>query len=182
MRLTIDLSNYQSPFDRGASRSKQIAWAVVQFLFFTLPYPLPSRLRVLLLRWFGASIGHKVVIRAGVRVSFPWRLSVGDHTWIGDEVTILSLDQVIIGSHCCISQRAFLCTGSHRFDRPGFDLVTKPIDIKDGSWVAAQVFVAPGVTIGPNSMCVAGSVVLQSVAADTIVCGNPATVKKEHRS
>lgn len=179
--MTINLTSYQSNFDRGASNLRQIAWAVVQFLFFTLPYPLPSRFRVMLLRWFGASIGRGVVIRAGVRISFPWRLTVGDYTWIGDEVAILSLDQVIIGSHCCVSQRAFLCTGSHRFDQPGFDLVTKPISIRDGSWIAAQVFVAPGVTIGPNSMCVAGSVVLKSVAADTTVWGNPATVKNVAR-
>lgn len=175
--MTINLSNYQSNLDRGASRAKQVAWAIVQFLFFTLPYPLPSCIRAVLLRGFGASIGHGVVIRAGVKISFPWRLTVGDHTWIGEEVMILSLDQVTIGSHCCVSQRAFLCTGTHRFDSPGFDLVTKPIEIKDGSWVAAQVFVAPGVTIGPNSMCVAGSVVLRNVAADTTVWGNPAIVR-----
>lgn len=175
--MPINLSNYQSNLDRGASRLKQVAWAIFQFLFFTLPYPLPSRIRVALLRCFGASMGHGVVIRAGVKISFPWRLIVGDHTWIGEEVMILSLDQVTIGSHCCISQRAFLCAGSHRFDSPAFDLVTKPIEIKDSSWVASQVFVAPGVTIGPNSMCVAGSVVLKNVPANTTVWGNPAVVK-----
>lgn len=175
--MSIDLSNYQANLDRGASRSKQITWAVVQFLFFSLPYPLPSHLRVVLLRWFGASIGHGVVIRSGVNVSFPWRLTVGDHTWIGEEVMILSLDHVTIGSHCCISQRAFLCTGSHRFHSPGFDLITKPIVIREGSWIAAQVFVAPGVTIGPDSMCAAGSVVLHDVPPHTTVIGNPALPK-----
>ncbi len=175
--VSMNLSTYRSSLDRGASRVKQVAWAIVQFLFFALPYPLPSRFRVFLLRCFGASIGRGVVIRAGVKISFPWRLTIGDHTWIGEDVMILSLDQVTLGSNCCVSQRAFLCTGSHRFDRPGFDLVTKPIEIKDGSWVAAQVFVAPGVTIGPNSMCVAGSVVLKDVAANTTACGNPAVLK-----
>lgn len=177
--MSIRLADYRSTLDRGASKAKQIAWMMVQFLFFALPYPLPSRFRVFLLRCFGASIGRGVVIRAGVKISFPWRLTIGDHTWIGEDVMILSLDRVTLGSNCCVSQRAFLCTGSHRFDRPGFDLVTKPIVVQDGSWVAADVFVAPGVTIGPNSMCVAGSVVLGDVAADSTVCGNPAVVKAQ---
>lgn len=71
-----------------------------------------------------------------------------------------------------------MCTGSHRFSLPTFDLVTKPIEIKEGSWVAAQVFVAPGVVIGPNSMCVAGSVVLSDVPPDATVIGNPATLNR----
>ena len=49
--------------------------------------------------------------------------------WIGDEVLILSLAPVKIGSNVCISQRAFLCTGSHDFRSEGFDLITKPIEI-----------------------------------------------------
>ncbi|TWT72931.1 WcaF family extracellular polysaccharide biosynthesis acetyltransferase [Allorhodopirellula solitaria] len=175
--MSIELSNYRTDFDRGAGRTRQFAWLVVQFLFFSLPCPLPSRVRVLLLRCFGAAVGHGVVIRSGVKVSFPWRLEVGDHTWIGEDVMILSLAQVTIGSSCCISQRAFLCTGSHRFDRPGFDLVTKPIEICNGSWVAAQAFVAPGVTVGRDSMCMAGSIVLKDVMPGTVVCGNPATVR-----
>lgn len=173
----IDLRTYSSKLDRGAPRWKEVLWLIAQFLFFALPYPLPSTFRVWLLRCFGAKIGCNVVIRSGVRISFPWRLSVGDYSWIGEDVSILSLNDVTIGANCCISQRAFLCTGSHRFDRPGFDLVTKPIRIHDGVWVAAQVFIAPGIEIGTNSRCIAGSVVLDNVPADAIVHGNPAVIR-----
>jgi putative colanic acid biosynthesis acetyltransferase WcaF len=173
----IDLRTYKSKLDRGVPRLKEGLWLTAQFLFFALPYPLPSAFRVWILRRFGAKIGCKVVIRSGVRVSFPWRLTVGDYSWIGEDVSILSLDHVTIGANCCVSQRAFLCTGSHRFDRLGFDLVTKPIRIHDGVWVAAQVFVAPGIEIGANSMCIAGSVVLDDVPAGCIVQGNPAVIR-----
>jgi putative colanic acid biosynthesis acetyltransferase WcaF len=176
----IELRNYKASLDRGVPRWKEACWIITQFLFFALPYPLPSRVRVFLLRCFHARIGRGVVIRSGVRISFPWRLAVGDDTWIGEDVSILSLAQVTIGSNCCLSQRAFLCTGSHRFDKREFDLVTSPIVIEDGVWVAAQVFIAPGVRVGSSSMCVAGSVVLKDVPAQSIVRGNPGVARPFH--
>jgi putative colanic acid biosynthesis acetyltransferase WcaF len=174
----IQLGNYQSGFDRGASRLWEYSWILVSLFFFLPPIPLPSGIRVLLLRSFGAKIGSGVIIRHGVNITFPWKLSVGNSVWIGEGAKILNLAPVSIEANCCISQRAFLCTGSHRFSQPTFDLVTKPIEIKEGSWVAAQVFVGPGVIIGPNSMCVAGSVVLSDVPPDTTVIGNPAILRK----
>lgn len=87
---------------------------------------------------------------------------------------ILSLAPVSIGSHVCISQRAFLCTGSHDFSAPEFSLITRPIQIEDQCWIAAQSFIAPGVTIGKGSLVSAGSMVLKDVAPFTMVRGNPA--------
>jgi putative colanic acid biosynthesis acetyltransferase WcaF len=72
--------------------------------------------------------------------------------WIGDEVLILSLDRVTIGSNGCLSQRAFLCTGSHDFSKESFDLITKPIVIGEGCWIAACAFIGPGAVIAPGTM------------------------------
>lgn len=142
------------------------------------PWPWPSALRVAWLRAFGAKVGQGVVVRSYVNVTFPWRLTIGDHVWLGEEVLILSLAPVVIESHVCISQRAFLCTGSHNFRAPKFDLITKPIVIRQGSWVAAQAFVAPGIEVGPGSMVSAGSIVLQDVPPGVLAGGNPAKVVK----
>jgi putative colanic acid biosynthesis acetyltransferase WcaF len=119
-----------------------------------------------------------VVIRSNVNITFPWRFQVGDDVWLGEEVIVLSLAPVVIESNVCISQRAFLCTGSHDFRAADFDLITKPITIRSRSWVAAQAFIAPGVEIGERSMVAAGSVVSENVPPKSLVRGNPAVVVK----
>ncbi len=169
-------------FQRGAPAWKEALWWVARWIFFLNPLPWPSALRVGLLRAFGAKIGRGVVVRAQVNITFPWRLEVGDHVWFGEEVLVLSLAPVRIESHVCLSQRAFLCTGSHRFETPMFELVTKPITIHERSWIAAQAFIAPGVEVGPGSMVGAGAVVLETVPPRVRVAGNPAVVVKEFGS
>ena len=163
-----------SNFDRGASPLKEGLWWVVRSLLFASWVPLPSIFKVTALRLFGAKVGKGVVIRSRVNISFPWRLSIGDHVWLGDEVLILSLAAVTIASHVCISQRAFLCTGSHRFRSESFDLVTKPITVEEGCWIAACVFIGPGVTLHRMSICSAGAVVLRDAGPNQLLSGNPA--------
>jgi putative colanic acid biosynthesis acetyltransferase WcaF len=171
----MDLSQYSSKtFDRGASRTKEAAWWVVKCCFFQTPWPFPSGFRVALLRMFGAKVGVGVVIRSEVNITFPWRLTIGDHVWIGDGVLILSLASVTIESHVCVSQRAFLCTGSHDFRSETFDLRTKPIILRSGCWIAAQAFVGPGVEVGSGSVVSAGSVAIDNVPPNSLVRGNPA--------
>ena len=173
----MDLSVYEnSDFDRGAPRWKEALWVFARCLFFQNALPWPPRLRVTLLRAFGAKIGRHVIVRANVNISFPWRLQVGDHVWIGEDVGILSLAQVTIESNVCISQRVYLCTGSHEFRREDFKLKVAPITVRTGSWVAAAAFAGPGVEIGLGSVVSAGSVVLENVPANVLVQGNPARV------
>jgi putative colanic acid biosynthesis acetyltransferase WcaF len=176
----MDLSIYDnSDFDRGAPRWKEAVWTLVRFLFFQNAFPWPSPLRCALLRVFGAKIGRAVVIRANANISFPWRLAIGDHVWIGEDVGILTLAPVTIESNVCISQRTYLCTGSHDFRREDFKLQVAPITVREGSWIAAACFIAPGVEIGPGAIVSAGSVVLKNVAPKAFVRGNPATVVSE---
>ncbi|MDB4508444.1 WcaF family extracellular polysaccharide biosynthesis acetyltransferase [Akkermansiaceae bacterium] len=149
----INLSKFNnSNFFRGAPKWKEALWWICRSLFFAPWFPIPSPVKVAFLRLFGAKVGAGVVIRSRVNITFPWKLEIGDHVWIGDEVMILSLDRVKIGSHVCISQRAFLCTGSHDFRKESFDLITKPIVIEDGCWICAQAFIGPGVTVPEGTM------------------------------
>ena len=174
----MKLENYTpNGFSRGASPLKEALWILVRLFFFLPALPLPSRLRVGWLRVFGAQVGRGVVIRNGVHISFPWRLQLGDHVWIGEGVRILSLAEVKIASNVCISQEAFLCTGSHDPRSESFDLMTHPILIESECWVAARAFVGPGVKIGKHSIIGAGAVILKEVPINSLVVGNPARIQ-----
>ncbi len=174
----IDLSKFQNAgFSRGAPAWKEAAWWVVRSLLFAPWFPVPSPLKVAALRLFGAKVGQGVVIRSRVNVTFPWRLEIGDHVWIGDDVFILSLDRVKIGSHVCLSQGVFLCTGSHDHRQAAFDLITGPVVVRDRSWVAARAFVGPGVTAGPGAVIGAGAVVVKDVPEGMAAYGNPAQTR-----
>lgn len=149
----IDLTKFNNEhFSRGVPKWKEALWWACRSLCFAPWFPIPSPIKVAVLRLFGAKVGSGVVIRSRVNITFPWKLEIGDHVWIGDEVLILSLDRVTIGSNVCISQRAFLCTGSHDFRKESFDLITEPIVIGDGCWIAACAFVGPGAEIPAGTM------------------------------
>jgi putative colanic acid biosynthesis acetyltransferase WcaF len=161
-------------FPRGQPRWVEALWLIAKGLFFSHGWPVPSAVKVALLRAFGASVGQGVVIRSHVNITFPWRFSCGDHVWIGDEVMILSLAEVRLGSHVCLSQRAFLCTGSHDHTKATFDLITRPIEVREGCWVGAQAFVGPGVTLQENTVCAAGAIVVRDAGPNELIGGNPA--------
>jgi putative colanic acid biosynthesis acetyltransferase WcaF len=154
---TVRLDHFSAcEFDRGRSRIVEVLWLVCSGL---VRSGLPgSLLRVIILRAFGARIATGVVIKPHVRVKFPWRLSIGAHSWIGEDVWIDNLAQVSIGAHCCISQASYLCTGSHDWSKPTFDLVVKPIVIEDAAWICARATVGPGVRIGEGAVLALGSV------------------------
>ena len=166
-------------FDRGASALREVLWILASFWLFRLcPFKFYALKRAAL-RFFGARVGHGTVIKPSVRITFPWKLTLGDHVWLGDECWLFNLAPIVIEDHVCISQRAFLCTGNHDYKSPKFDLITKPIRIQTGAWIGANAFVGPGVTVGAHSVLSAGSVATKNLTADGIFTGNPAVWVKQ---
>ena len=176
-RIRLDHFDASRNLDRGRPVFVEGLWYACKMVFFLSAIPWPSWLKRGLLRVFGAKIGAGVVIKPRVNIHMPWRLKVGSHTWIGEEVFLLNFASVRIGAHACVSQRAFLCTGNHDFRDLEFAFRSGPISVGDGAWVGAGVFVAPGVDIGDEAVVSAGSVVLKTLKGGMICSGNPAVPK-----
>lgn len=166
---TYDLSNY----DREKPRWLILLWWLVQAIVFPLSLHNFNAFRCFLLRLFGAKIGKDVVIRPSSRFTFPWKVTVGDYSWIGDDVTLYSIAQIMIGSHSVISQKSYLCTGSHDINHSSFALITAPITIGNGVWIATDCFIAAGVSIGSNSVIGARSSVMKSIPSKQVAWGTP---------
>jgi putative colanic acid biosynthesis acetyltransferase WcaF len=174
----MDLRTYdQGWFDRGRPGWLILLWWLVQGVVFPLTPHFASGIRVKLLRLFGAKIGVGVLIRPTARVTYPWKLTIGDYSWIGDDVVLYSLDRITIGQHAVISQECYLCTGSHDMADPSFNLVTKEIAIGNGAWIASDCFVGPGVTIGSNTVVGARSTVLKDLPEGKVCYGSPCEVR-----
>ncbi|NJO78369.1 MAG: colanic acid biosynthesis acetyltransferase WcaF [Cyanobacteria bacterium RM1_2_2] len=170
----VDLRHYdQSHFDRGRSGWMILLWWLVQALVFPLTPHSFHAPRIAMLRWFGAKIGRGVCIRPTARFTYPWKVNIGDYSWIGDDVVLYSLDYITIGQHCVISQKSYLCTGSHDITDPAFGLQTAPITVGNGAWIATDCFVAPGVTIGANAVIGARSTVLRAMPHQQVCWGSP---------
>lgn len=176
---SVALSRYApGQLDRGASRLKEGLWLTVNWLLFRqCPFSF-SALKRAVLRAFGAHVGRNVVIKPQVKITFPWKLTIGDHVWLGEESWLLNLEHISIENNVCISQRAFLCTGSHNYKLATFDLITKPIVVEEGAWIGAAAWVGPGVRVATMAVLTAGSVATHSLEAGGIYQGNPAVFKK----
>jgi putative colanic acid biosynthesis acetyltransferase WcaF len=177
--MRLDLYTTEG-FRRGRPAWLEAIWLFVQPLLLSSRWP-GSRWRVSLLRLFGAQIGRGVTIKPGVTVKFPWRLKIGNYSWIGENAWLDNLTEIRIGNHCCISQGVYLCTGSHDWGRRSFNLVVKPIVLNDQVWLAARSIVGPGVTVGAGAVLSLGSVATRDLAAWYIHHGAPALPVKLRR-
>jgi putative colanic acid biosynthesis acetyltransferase WcaF len=162
-----------SGFDYGKSKMFVFLWFMCQDMFFRLsPVPFYGFRRRLLKR-FGCKIGHGVAVRPGARCHYPWKIEIGDFSSIGDDAWLYSIGPIKIGRHTVISQKSFLCTAGHDYNDPFFRTTVAPITIGNGVWIASDVFVAPGVTIGDNAVIGARSSVFHDMPAGMICYGNP---------
>jgi putative colanic acid biosynthesis acetyltransferase WcaF len=166
-------------YTSGASKPKMLLWYFVNLIFFTSRWLPVSAIKVALLRIFGAQVGSGVVIKPAVNIKYPWRLKIGNHVWIGEQVWIDNLENVEIGHHVCISQGAMLLCGNHNYKKSSFDLMVGKIILEEGAWIGAQTVVCPGVVCKTHSILTVGSVATSELKAYTIYQGNPAKAIKE---
>jgi putative colanic acid biosynthesis acetyltransferase WcaF len=159
-------------FDRGRSLLTEAVWLATSALLVGSWIP-GSAWRRILLRAFGARIGAGVVIKPSVKVKFPWRLTIGDRSSIGERAWIDNLAQVTVGNNCCISQDVYFCTGNHDWSRRDLPLNTSEIVIGDDVWIGARAVVGPGARVAQGAVVTLGSVVLGEVPSLAIVRPSP---------
>ena len=177
------LNSFKLPNNfRGRNAFVVQLWWLVQSLFFKNSPQFLYGFRRFLLRLFGAKIGKKVIIRPTVRITYPWKVVIGDFSWIGDDVVLYSLGEIEIGENVVISQKSYLCAASHDYLKQDFPIFEKKISIEDQCWLATDVFIAPGITIGKGTVVGSRSSVYKDLPANKVCIGNPAKIIRERLS
>jgi len=175
-----ELSQFKLPVNfRGKSGLYVQVWWFVQSSLFRLSPQFLYGWRRFLLRLFGAKIGKGVIIRPSVRVTYPWKLTIGDYSWVGDNVELYTLGEVEIGNNCVISQKSYLCAASHDYTQPDFPIWAKKISIEDECWLATDVFISPGITIHKGAVIGARSSVFSDMPEGMVCVGSPAKPIKQ---
>ena len=178
----VKLSTFTTgDFDKGASALKIILWYFVNAMFVRASWNPFIKIKILLLKAFGARIGKDVVVKNNVTIKFPWKLIIGDNVWLGEDCWIDNLDKVVIGNNVCISQGALLLTGNHDYTLSSFDYRNAPIVIEEGAWIGAKCTVAPGVKVYSHAILAVGSVATKDLEAYSIYQGNPAVKIRERK-
>lgn len=177
-KVKVDLSSYNSDFG-FTNKIARVLWNLFYWILFR-PFNLNlfNSWRAVVLRTFGAKVGYKANIYASVKIWAPWNLSIGDYSSLGPGVDCYNQGKIFIGDNTVISQKSYLCASTHDFTISNFPLILKPIYIEDQVWIAADAFVAPGVTIKKGSVVGARSAVFKDVEAWSVVGGNPANYIK----
>lgn len=169
-----DLSLFRLPSGfRGRPAWFVQLWWLVQATLFRCSPQFAYGWRRYLLRLFGAHIGVSAIIRPTAIITFPWNLYIGDYVWIGDRVTLYTLGSIRIGDHCVISQYSHLCAADHNFQKVSFPIRARPINIGREVWLASDVFVAPGISIGDATVVGARSSVFRDLPCNMVCFGSP---------
>lgn len=176
---TTKLNTFQNAwYQPGGNPLSRVLWYVCNAMLIKSGIP-GSAWRVMLLRAFGATIGNKVVIKPRVNIKYPWRLRIGDYSWLGEQCWIDNLGNVSIGAHCCLSQGSMLLCGNHNYKLSTFDLIVGDITLEEGVWIGAKALVAPGIHCFSHSILTAGSIATKNLDAYGIYSGNPAAKVRE---
>lgn len=177
--MKTDLSLFNNNWYQPASKIKILIWYVFNRIFINTYFPFPIVLKKSLLKIFGCKVGRNFFLKPKVNIKYPWFLEIHNNVWIGENVWIDNLANVIINSNVCISQGAMLLCGNHNFKKSTFDLMLGEITLEEGVWIGAQSVVCPGVTCKSHSVLAVGSIATKDLEPYSIYQGNPAQKIKE---
>lgn len=128
----------------------------------------------MLLRVFGAKIGPGCHFYPAGKVWAPWNLVCEDCCTLADGAEIYNPSPVFLGSHCILSQQAYLCGATHDFDHPDFPMISYNMSLGAYSWICARASISPGVNVGAGAVLGLGSVATRDLEPWTVYGGVPA--------
>lgn len=164
-----------------ASRIERAVWGMVWLTLARWTPAMFSPWRIWLLKRFGAQIAPGAAIGASATVWLPRHLHMAENASLAPRVTCYNMAPIHIGRNTIVSQGAHLCAGSHDVGSREFQLIAKPIHIGNDVWIAAESFVAPGVTIEDGVVLAARACAFEDLNAWTIYRGNPAVAIRARR-
>ncbi|HZF45779.1 MAG TPA: DapH/DapD/GlmU-related protein [Sphingomonadaceae bacterium] len=171
-----------SPFDRAPSftlrhRIFRLVWQAAWLLLAAWTPPPMHRWRIFIANLFGAKIHPTGFLYGSVRIWYPPHLTMGERATLGPGVNCYSMAPISVGDYAVVSQGVFLCTGTHNFRSPEFQILARPISIGTRCWICAEAFVGPGVSIGDGAVLAARGAAFRDLDAWTVYQGNPAVAK-----
>lgn len=155
------------------NRIARLVWDFACALLFR-PSPRPFHAwRSFVLRCFGAKVAAGCHIYPKAVIWAPWNLVCQEEAGVANGAILYNQAMITLGKRSVISQGAHLCTGTHDYESPRFELYAKPISIGDHAWVAAECFIHPGITVGEGAVIGARSVVTKDMPPWMVCAGQP---------
>lgn len=157
---------------------------LLNFLLWVLPPTRLFALRRALLRLGGIEVAADACVCGRGWLYGRGTLSIGPGSWLSPGVVIHTHVEapIVIGARCDVGPGAEFVTGSHVIGRPHRRAgagTAQAIIIEPGCWIGARALLLGGVTIGTGSIVAAGAVVTRSCAANSLIAGVPATLRRD---
>ncbi len=165
---------YLRPAFSLRNRLLRLLWGVIWLLLYrTSPTPLHAW-RSLLLRCFGATMGPSCHFYPGSKIWAPWNLHCAGQVTAANGAEFYNPAPMHFGSHCIVSQGAYLCGATHDYNSPAFPLLAYRMTFGAYAWICARASVGPGVQVGEGAVLGMASVATRSLDPWTVYAGNPA--------
>jgi putative colanic acid biosynthesis acetyltransferase WcaF len=174
--MQTDPSHFQNPHSRR-NKIGRLAWRVTWLILFRPTPWFMGAWRSWLLKCFGAKLKF-ARFHSSVRVWAPWLLEAGQYVYVDENVNLYNAYGITLGDRVVISQGSFLCSATHDYTDVRYTLQGGRITVGNDCWIAAEVFVGPGVRIGTGAVAGARAVVVKDVPDWSVVAGNPAKMIK----
>lgn len=149
----------------------------------TQPVPgwrIAYRIRLALVRQIFAECGDGVMVKTKAYFGTGRDLRVGANSQLGVNCRIDR--DVTIGRDHVMGPNVTIMTVGHAFEDPSMPvreqgaLPRRPVVIGNDVWLATNVIIMPGVTIGDGSVVGANTVVTKDIPPYSVAVGNPCRV------